>query len=121
LKVALEFSDWTPLANTAGRAGAHSPFVDVIVNASSSKAVSAFLNCPTAVQLPAVAHDTEKIWASGEFRCTSSGNTADRAGVHTPFVDVMVKARRPFVICSKYPPAVQFPGDAHDTELTINS
>ena len=80
-----------------------------------------FANCPTAVQLPAVAHDTEIILASGELCWTPSGNTADRAGAQTPFVDVMVKARRPFVICSKYPPAVQFPGDAHDTELTINS
>jgi hypothetical protein len=50
---------WIPSANTAGFALPQTPFVDVSVNASRSKVVSAFLNCPTAVQFPAVAHDTE--------------------------------------------------------------
>ena len=51
------YSDWTPAVKAAGRANSHTPFVDVIVNASSQSDM--LLNDPTAVQFPAVGHDTE--------------------------------------------------------------
>ena len=44
-------------------------------------------------------------------------NTAARAESHTPFVDVMVNASKPSALFLKLPTAVQFPDDAHDTEL----
>jgi hypothetical protein len=53
-----------PLGNTAGRANAHTPSVDVMVIASREP--SLFLKSPTVVQLPGVAHDTEVNLARGE-------------------------------------------------------
>jgi hypothetical protein len=83
-------SDCTPLANAAGRASSHTPFVDVMVNATTIP--TELTNCPTAVQFPAVAHDTEfndsvrvSIWVP-------AGNSAARAASNTPLIDVMVNA-----------------------------
>ena len=58
LKVALGESDWTSSANSAGRAGVHTPpsAIDIV---NASKKLSEFLKCPTAVQFPVEAHDTE--------------------------------------------------------------
>jgi len=54
-------SDWSPVVNSAGRAVAHVPLVDVMVNATL---LPLLLNCPTAVQFPGDAHDTALITAS---------------------------------------------------------
>ena len=54
--------DSTLSENSAGRASAHTPFVDVMVKASllyASMGPSLFLNCPTAVQFPGDAQDTD--------------------------------------------------------------
>ena len=63
-----------PLTNTAGRASAHTPFVDVIVNAS--KVPPLFLNFPTAVQFPGDAQDTEYKLAEALEFSTPLGNFA---------------------------------------------
>lgn len=115
LKVASGFLGWRPTANTAGRAGAHSPSAIDMVNASMKS--SDFLNWPTAVQFPAVAHDTELKVASG-FTCwTPSANTARRARPHTPSVDVAVNASSKKARFRNLPTAVQFPADVHEIEL----
>ena len=101
-------------SNCAGRARAHSPLVDVIVNASSPPLL--FLNVPTAVQFPGVAHDTELKLAYGDSFCMSCPNSAGRAISHSPFVDVMVNASKPPLLFLKDPTVVQFPGVAHDTD-----
>jgi hypothetical protein len=82
---------------------------------------SLFLTNPTAVQLPGDAHDTEVKSPYLETSWTKSTNTAGRASAHTPFVDVMVNASKPPVMFLNCPTAVQFPGDAHDTELNTES
>jgi hypothetical protein len=51
--------------------------VDIIVNASNPS--TAFLNLPTAVQLPADAHDTALKYAFGVKLCTPLANTAGAA------------------------------------------
>jgi hypothetical protein len=60
------------------------------VNASVPPA--AFLNFPTAVQLPAVAHDTElnRAEAADVMLGTPESNTAGVAWFHTPVADVGV-------------------------------
>jgi hypothetical protein len=103
-----------PVSNTAGRAVSHTPFVDVMVNASVTLLL--FRTCPTAVQFPGDAHDTElnsPYLASSWIALTTAG----RAVSHTPFVEVMVDASKPALLFLNIPAAVQFPGDAHDTEL----
>jgi hypothetical protein len=80
-----------------------------------------FLNCPTAVQFPADAHDTDLKSSWGYSAWTPSGNTAGRASVQTPFVDVMVNASMLNAsmgpsLFRKDPTAVQFPGDVQDTD-----
>jgi hypothetical protein len=55
---------WSPAGNTTGRPSAQTPFVDVIVNASSSS--DSFANVPTAVQLPGDVQDTELKRARGD-------------------------------------------------------
>ena len=103
-----------PLVNTAGCAVSHTPFVDVMVNASLTLLL--FRTCPTAVQFPGDAHDTElniPYLASSWIALTTAGCAVP----HTPFVDVMVNASKPAVLFLNIPAAVQFPGDAHDTEL----
>ena len=76
--------------NTAGRASAHVPLVDVMVNASVALVLLA--NNPTAVQFPGEEHDTEYKPALRELLWIPLWNTAARAGAHVPFVDVMVNA-----------------------------
>ena len=48
-----------------------------------------------------------------------STNTAGRASAHEPFVDVIVNASKVPPIFLKFPTAVQFPGDAQDTEVKL--
>ena len=102
------------MGNTAGCANAHTPPVDVMVNACNASLIS--LNCPTAVQFPGDEHDTQNKNASGEFFWIPVSNSAGRASAHTPPVEVMVNASRPLVLFLNCPTAVQFPGDEHDTE-----
>ena len=90
LRIELKFSICTPLANSAGRASSHTPFVDVMVKASWEPEL--LLNFPTATQFLAVGHDTELRLELGSSFWTPIGNTAGRASSHTPFVDVMVNA-----------------------------
>jgi hypothetical protein len=111
-------SSWIALT-TAGRAVSHTPFVEVMVNAS--KPALLFLNIPTAVQFSADAHDTELNNAIGESLWMPASNTAGRALVHTSFVDVMVKASESSLLFRKIPTALQFPGVAHDTEKRASS
>ena len=115
LKYPLGVVFWIASAKTAGWAVAHMPAVDVMVNASSPLAV--FLNAPTAVQLPADAHDTDSNCAIGLAFWIASAKTAGWAGFHVPAVDVMVNASLPPPAGVKDPTAVQLPADAHDTEL----
>jgi hypothetical protein len=68
------------------------------------------------VQFPGDAHDTDFKLVSGVSSCMSSSNTAGRAVSHTPSVNVMVNASWSPELFLKYPTAVQFPGDAHDTD-----
>ena len=80
---------WIPLTNWAGRAVSHSPFVDVMVNAS--RPLVLFLNCPTAVQFPGDEHDTEEVYIScGVLRRILSENTAGSAWPHPLTVLVTV-------------------------------
>jgi hypothetical protein len=90
LKCAEGEADRTPVGNTAGCASSQTPFVDVMVNASSRSEV--FLNRPTTVQLPGDAHDTDLNADSVNTDWTPSGNTAGCASSQTPFVDVIVNA-----------------------------
>jgi hypothetical protein len=76
-------------------------------------------NLPTAVQLPAVAHDTEENSASARSFWTSSANCAGCASSHTPFMEVMVNASLLSNMLLNFPTAVQFPAVAHDTELNF--
>jgi hypothetical protein len=74
-----------------------------------------------AVQFPGDEHDTELNTLKGESLWTPLGNTAGCAASQTPFVDVMVIAVYAYVELSgikfwNSPTAVQFPGDAHETE-----
>ena len=117
LRIPLGSSLWTPSGNSTGRASAHTPFVDVMVNASSKS--SKLANEPMAVQFPAVAQDTDVNLAIGEFGWIPLAKTAGRASSHAPFVDVIVNASREPSKFLKFPTAVQFPGDVHDTELRI--
>ena len=98
---ALGKSFWIPLANTAGRASCHTPFVDVMVNASGPLGD---LNCPTAVQCPSDVHDTDLNVALADSAWTPPANTAGRAGPHTPFIDVIVSASVMYVSL----PAISF-------------
>ncbi|MFM9036365.1 MAG: hypothetical protein ACKOJ9_01590, partial [Actinomycetota bacterium] len=106
---------WTPEANDAGCPSAHTPSVDVCVNAS--KPPAAFLNDPTAVQFPADTHDTDLKLALGLVFWTPVAKDAGRAVAHTPPVDVCVNASLRPAAFLKYPAAVQFPADTHDTEM----
>jgi hypothetical protein len=112
---ALGKSFWIPLANTAGRASSHTPFVDVMVKAALL--LFLFRKFPTAVQFLGDAHDTELNCALGKMFWISEANTAGSASAHAPFVIVMVNASGASDILLNLPTAVQFPGDAHDTEL----
>jgi hypothetical protein len=69
------------------------------------------------VQFPGDAHETELNCALGNSFWISEANTAGCASAHTPFVIVMVNASSASDILLNLPTAVQFPGDAHDTEL----
>jgi hypothetical protein len=104
----------SPVSNTASCAVSHTPFVDVMVNAS--KPALLFLNIPTAVQFSADAHDTELNNAIGELLWIPVSNTAGRAVLHTSFVDVMVNASKPPLLFLNCPTVAQFPGEEHDTE-----
>ena len=73
-------------SNCAGRANAHTPLVDVIVNASSPPLL--FLNDPTAVQFPGDAHDTSENSTTAGW--TSSENSAGRASSQTPLASAGV-------------------------------
>ena len=87
-----------------------------MVNASSIRLELVIV--PTAVQFPAVAHDTDLNSTIGnKLLWTPSAKTAGRASSHAPFVDVMVKASRASSLFTKLPTAVQFPGEAHDTDF----
>lgn len=72
---------------------------------------------PAAVQFPGDAHETEDKYVGGRSDCTPLTKTAGRARSHTPSVDVMVNAALLLFLFKKAPTAVQFPGDAHDTEV----
>jgi hypothetical protein len=98
-----------------GRALAHTPLVDVIVN--DSKSPTGLMKRPTAVQFPGDPHDTDFNSENELAACTPAPNTAGAALAHTPLVDVMVNESRRPAAFTKYPTAVQFPADAHDTEL----
>jgi len=76
--------------NSAGRAVAHVPLVDVMVNATKLR--TTVWNCPTAVQFPGDVHDTELKIALGSGLWTPFSNSAGRAVAHVPLVDVMVNA-----------------------------
>ena len=77
-------------SNSAGRASAQTPFVDVMVRASLWSVPKK--NFPTAVQFPGVAHDTELNHPVGDSFCMLSSNCAGRARAHSPLVDVIVNA-----------------------------
>ena len=119
LKRAPGNSCWTPVGNSAGCACSHTPFVDVMVNASLAS--NMLLNHPTAVQFPGDAHDTELNSVIGEIGWIPSANSAGRASAHSLFVDVMVNASREASKFLNLPTAVQFPGEAHDTEAKLAS
>ena len=119
LRIPLGSSLWTPSGNSTGRASAHTPFVDVMVNASSKS--SKLANEPMAEQFPAVAQDTDVNLAIGEFGWIPLAKTAGRASSHAPFVDVIVNASREPSKFLKFPTAVQFPVLGHETELRIAS
>jgi hypothetical protein len=108
-----------PLGNSDGRASPQMPFEEDMVNANLFR--EALRNVPTAVQFPADAQDTESKNALRGSYWIPSGNTAGRAGSQMPFVEDMVNAVLPLRIWSNSPTAVQFPGDAHDTERILFS
>jgi hypothetical protein len=83
---------------------------------NASKPSSLFLKLPTAVQFPDDVHDTELKYEVGELLWIPLWNTAGRASAHVPFVDVMVNASVALALFANNPTAVQFPGEAHDTE-----
>jgi hypothetical protein len=66
------------------------PSVDVMVNASVNP--KELPNCPTVVQLPGEAHDTELNDPLSSSFWVPAGNCARRAVSHTPLFDVMVNA-----------------------------
>jgi hypothetical protein len=101
-------------SNTAGCAVSHTPSINVMVNALYQLLI--LLNLPTAVQFPGDAHDTDSKPALGASNCVSTANSAGRAVSHSPSVMVMVNASWSPELFLKYPTAVQFPGDAHDTD-----
>jgi hypothetical protein len=107
----------TPAANAAGSALPHTPLVDEIVNASLPPPT--FLKVPAAAQFPADAHDTDNKSSSGFTLWTPAAKTAGCALAHTPLVDVMVNASRSLFAFRNNPAAVQFPADAHDTDLRV--
>ena len=80
----------------------------VMVNAASLTMLL-FLKCPTAVQFPGVAHDTDVKYEDSDSSCRSSSNCAGCAVCHSPFVDVMVNAASLPSLFLKVPTAVQFP------------
>ena len=83
-------TSWTKSTKTAGRASAHNPFVDVMVNPSKPPVM--FLYIPTAVQFPGEEHDTEFKPSFGAMFWEPALNCAGRAKSHTPFAKDMVKA-----------------------------
>jgi hypothetical protein len=105
---------WMSASNSAGLAVSHSPAANVMVNARLTP--SWFTKSPTAVQFLEDVHDTELKPAEGDSFCMSSSNSAGLAVCHSPSVKVMVNASDPPELFLKNPTAVQFPGDAHDTE-----
>jgi hypothetical protein len=104
----------TPAAKTAGCPLAHTPLVDVIVNATEFPPT--VLTVPAAVQLPADAQETAKKFPPGMVSSNPAAKTACCAVAHTPLVDVMVNAGLAPPTFEKPPTAVQLPADAHDTE-----
>jgi hypothetical protein len=86
---------------------------------TASKPPPAFLKFPTAVQLPADAHDTDAKFEDGFTFWIPAAKTAGCALAHTPLVDVMVTASKPPPAFLKFPTAVQFPADAHDTAKKV--
>jgi hypothetical protein len=71
------------------------------------------------VQFPGDAHDTEVKNPNWDVSWTDSKNSAGRAVSHSPSIDVMVNASLALLLFLTSPTAVQFPGDAHETELKI--
>ena len=61
-------------------------------------------------------HDTDSKPALGASSCMSASNSAGCAVCHSPFVMVMVNASLSPELLSKYPTAVQFPCEVHDTD-----
>jgi hypothetical protein len=90
----------------------------VIVNASVVS-VSGRSNPPTAVQFPGEAHDTDSNHAHVNSFCMLSSNTAGCAVSHSPSVMVMMNAMVSSPSALNSPTAVQFPGDAHDTDFKL--
>ena len=113
-----------PLGNSAGRARSHPSsggegvsFTIEVVNASNS--FDEFANSPTAVQFPGDAHDTDVNTAKLGSDWILAGNEAGSALPHIPLADIKVNASKSSVLFLKSPAAVQFPGDAHDTEARV--
>jgi hypothetical protein len=86
---------------------------------NASREPSKVFKNPTAVQFPGDAHDTELNCSRGESFWIPLANTAGRASSQTLFADVMVNASWLLPLFKKFPTAVQFPGDVHDTELNL--
>lgn len=66
------------------------PSVDVMVNATVNP--RELTNCPTVVQFPGEAHDTELNDPLRVSFWVPAGNCAARAVSNTPLIDVMVNA-----------------------------
>ena len=91
--------------------------LDDIVN--TPMLVLGIVKDPTALQLPAVAHDTEEKSVEMRLLWAPIGNSAILPNSHTPFVEVMVNPSfTPFVLGAE-PTPVQFPAVAHDTEVKL--
>jgi len=116
LRVSLGLAFCISAPNVAGTALAQVPFVCVCVKASVWPA--AFLNLPTAVQLPSDGHDTEKSTAAGLVFCTPVPNIAGLASAQVPLVWVCVNATELMKErVRKLPTAVQLPGEEQEIEL----
>jgi hypothetical protein len=85
-----------------------------MVNASFDPTL--FRNNPTAVHSPGNAHDTDLNSEKGLTNSVSLSNCAGCANSQSPFVDVMVNASIDPKLFVNPPTAVQFPGDAHETD-----
>ena len=106
-----------PFANSATVGALHTPFVEVTEKARRHP--FQFLKFPTAVQLPADAHETDLSPASGALSCELVAKITGVANPHVPFVDVIVNASVFPPEFLKFPTAVQLPADAHETPSTM--